>query len=681
MNEQATTVRTLRNIKKALKGRLKTYVKDKDKINEHTEAILKVHGLHKDNFDFVKSMDSFISKNNKLNDISIDDNSNKNERTTSGIVNEVTFPIPKACGYDYLYRQMLVDWGKPEAKRLSGMMYDYTLAISDSNQILKNYCWGFESSKFLFEGREFGQLHSKPPKSLHSYIAGLNETIHQMSNHLAGAIAVPLMLLDVTYIMLEYEKVSLKDLKERKGWFAKLFKKAMRENKAVRKYTENQLQSFVHSVNHLSRGGDQSPFTNISVFDRTKLNTFLSDDNLWWMFDMGDKVYTKEHIIEYILEIQDIFLDFFDKGDPSYDGLPYRFPVTTVQLSKNKINEILDEKFLDNICNRDVFRYNIFISDGLKTSSCCRLQNDVELMALGAQSNSFGASSGIGSHRVVSLDYVKPALIAESYDDFIVIYRDMIVSASKVLRSHKNLINTVVAQGYQPFVDMGWINMDHMFSTIGFIGIREAELIMRERFPEKKDVDIMGEWLTILNNDVKVLSKSYKIIINIEEIPGESMAVRLSKVDRMLFGEQNVPFELYSNQFIPLWEDATIYERMEVDGKYSSLITGGGIVHFNLGEKPTPTQIKELIKYAVKCGCEHFALNSLYCKCANGHASFGEHDNCPVCGAPITERLTRVVGFFVPVESWNKVRREYEFPKRNFTKILSERVDKQDDIC
>jgi hypothetical protein len=31
--------------------------------------------------------------------------------------------------------------------------------------------------------------------------------------------------------------------------------------------------------------------------------------------------------------------------------------------------------------------------------------------------------------------------------------------------------------------------------------------------------------------------------------------------------------------------------------------------------------------------------------------------------------MTRVVGFFVPISSWNKTRREWEFDKRTFTKV------------
>ena len=120
---------------------------------------------------------------------------------------------------------------------------------------------------------------------------------------------------------------------------------------------------------------------------------------------------------------------------------------------------------------------------------------------------------------------------------------------------------------------------------------------------------------------------------------------------------------IYSNQFIPLWNDADIWERLASDRKYNGLITGGGIVHATIGTKVTYKQAMKIILFAVSCGCEHFALNSIYSECENGHITFGKHKDCITCGAPVVDYLTRIVGFFVRVSDFNKTRREWEFPK------------------
>lgn len=641
--EDPTTTRTLRNIRNTLRYQLSKEYSIEDK--EIVESILSVHGLCRDNFDFVTNVGKFISS--KLNDLSIDSNGNKNEKTIMGIIGEAVAPVQKAIGYDYLYRQMVLDYGKKEAKRLSGLMYDYSIPIHDSSKLLVPYCWAFDASNIVFEGRPFGQLKSKPPKRISSYVASLNETIHQMSNHLAGAIAVGSFFSDIAFILINREKISLKDLKE---------------NSILCKEVENTFQTFVHSVNHLSRISNESPFTNISVFDRPKIRNLFSDENMGWMLQTQEGNIDLDYFTDYILFLQDIFLDFFDKGDPLSNGMPYRFPVVTINITKDEDNTILDTEFFDNISKREIFRYNIYTSLGTHVASCCRLLSDTEMFKLGGQVNSFGGSAlSLGSHRVCIVHTNRIALQTKSKEDFYSLLDQRLEDSVKILTSHRNLIISLTKSGLQPFLDLGWISINKMFSTVGLIAIGETIKTLGESSIE--------ELLVFINEKVKNLSSQYKVPINIEQVPAETMAVRLVQVDKILFGEEKVPYELYSNQFIPLWEDSTLFERMEIDGKYNKLFTGGGIVHFNLGEKTTPTQNRELISYAVKCGCEHFALNAVYSKCENGHTTFGIGNVCPICQGQIVERLTRVVGFFTPVSSWNLTRREWEFPKRNFKKV------------
>jgi len=373
-DDNITTYRTLKNMRNALKQSLKTKynIEDDDKIDQ----ILSIHGITKDRFDFIKTIESTIM--DKLNDVSIDANSNKNEKTIEAITQEAIAPVKKAIGYDFLYRQMKILYGKEEAKRLTGEMYDLSLGLSDSTNIMKCYCWALDASKLVTIGREFGQLWSKPSKRVSSYISALCETIHQMSSHLAGAIAIGTFFLDVAHLSLFKEQFDLRELKT---------------NSEFRKKLENEFQQFIHSVNHLSRNGSESPFTNISVFDRIKLKSLINDMSWYFPFEELPINHPKEleteeqqkefyinYIIDYVMEIQNIFLDFFDKGDVSKDGLPYRFPLVTVNISKKKWGDkeiIEDLDFLKSICKREIYRYNIFTSEGTKISSCCFSGNEI----------------------------------------------------------------------------------------------------------------------------------------------------------------------------------------------------------------------------------------------------------------------------------------------------------------
>lgn len=662
-DDNITTTRTLRNIKNSLKKNLiDKYNIDDEEI---VENILNIHGLNKSRFDFVNNIENIIVE--KLNDVSIDSNSNKNEKTIEAIYQESIAPVKKAIGYDMLYRQMVQLYGKSEAKFLSGEMYDLSLGLSDSTNILKPYCWSLDASKIVTIGREFGQLQSKPAKRVSSYISALCETIHQLSSHLAGAIAIGSFFLDIAHLSLFCENYDLRELKT---------------NKKHRKKLENEFQQFVHSVNHLSRNASESPFTNVSIFDRLKLRTLIED--MSWYFPFSElpiehpkNMETEEeqnefymnYVIDYIMEIQNIFLDFFDKGDPVKDGSPYRFPVVTLNFAKKQWGDkeiIEDNKFLRESCKRDIYRYNIFVSSGTKIASCCRLINDTEMLEFASQANSFGGGGSIslGSHRVCTINFMRIAMEAKSEDDFFDILNKRIKSSAKILKAHKELIRMLKEQGLQSFISNGWINMNRLFSTFGLLGLYEGSKKMIDSF--NIDGDFTAKVLQFFNTKVSEYSKEYDIIGNIEQIPAESFAIRLVVSDKLIYGEKNIPYNMYANQFIPLWEDASIWDKMDEDGKYNKLITGGGIVHIQIGEKVTTKQAEKIIKYAINSGCEHFALNSVWSECENGHMSFGNLNVCPQCEAKIVEKYTRVVGFFTPVSSWQDVRRDWEFDNRTF---------------
>lgn len=664
----AETNRTIKNIRKTLASALKKkYGFTNGELKELTSKILKIHGLEASNFDALSSFAKILES--RVNDVSIDDNSNKNEKTIAGVNNEITAAFRKLVGYHMLYGVMKDLYGQAEAKVLSGDLYDFSLGLSDSTNILIPYCWALDASKIVLEGRKFGQLPSAPVHRIDSYISALDETIHQMSSHLAGAIAVGTFFLDIAHILIYKQRVPFEKIKS---------------DATMRKHIENCFQTFVHSVNHLSRNGVESPFTNISLFDRVKLKGLVGPENYGWYFankkevalDNGleDKMSAEqwqEFVINYIIELQEIYAKFHEKGDPLNNGIPYRFPVTTMNISKDDDDKVLDEKFFDFVCQRDITRFNIFTSKGTKVASCCRLINDAELLDMGSSVNSFGGSTvSMGSHRVVTINFARIAYEANSMEDFYHILDKRIRGAAKVLKAHKVLIGKMEEKGLEPFITRGWIRMDRLFSTFGILGVVEAKKILETKFADQIEdgQDVMKDYLVYLNKHSQEYAKELGLFSNIEQIPGESYAVRLATVDNLIFDEDIIDAPLYANQFVPLWEDATIWEKLEADGKYNQLLTGGGIVHAQLGSKTTPSQNRKIIEYAIKCGCEHFVLNSVYSKCPKCGAVY-DHKvaSCSKCGHnEHMEYFTRVVGFFVPVDCWNPTRRNWEFERRTF---------------
>jgi anaerobic ribonucleoside-triphosphate reductase len=125
---------------------------------------------------------------------------------------------------------------------------------------------------------------------------------------------------------------------------------------------------------------------------------------------------------------------------------------------------------------------------------------------------------------------------------------------------------------------------------------------------------------------------------------------------------------LYSNQYIPLIEDASIHDRFDIQGQIDQFTSGGAILHLNVDdEKPlSKSQFRRVIEHAKKTGTVYFAVNYAYSECENSHYIVGRHDKCTVCEAKIVQQYTRVVGFITPVKSWNSTRREFEYNNRVF---------------
>ena len=669
---EASTTRTLKNITETLTKSLKSKygITDKEELKEKVNAILKLHGLSTEQLDPIAfiSKQTFDTQLATVNDVSIDDNANKTETNMTAVCTEASLPYWKLAGFDYLYQVMKELYGKEEAKKCSANMYDLSLYINDPTKITLPYCYCIDASKIVIEGRKFGQVHSSPAHRISTYISTLCDTIREISFNIAGACAIGTLFMDICHLAIYRERITLDDLKN---------------DKKTRKAMINHFQQFIHSNLHYSRNAVESPFTNVSLFDRSKLESLIDDENYGWYFPKKAAVIednnledTKEawknFVLDYIEELQEIYVEVFDAGDPLRGGLQFPFPVTTVNLGttedENGNRKLIyeDNKLLNYLVkNADVSRYNWMNSKGSKVASCCRLISDSDFMAYAGGVNSFGGSQvSLGSHRVVTINFARAAYEADSYDDFKKIISERTEMAGKILKAHKMLILKLEELGKQPWISNGWIDMTHMFSTFGCIGYVEADEILKERF-DHVEFDYMKDFLTYFNSECKRVAGQENIIFNIEAIPAEGSAPKLAKADNIICGGK---YKIYANQWTSLWSgNYTIAEKMKRDGEIQSLMTGGSILHFNIDSKLTATQAKNIIMKAVNLGCEHFALNCCYTYCPKCNTTAkGKFENCPNCANNRLETYVRVIGYFSKVNGWNKTRREYDFPNRKF---------------
>ena len=489
----------------------------------------------------------------------------------------------------------------------------------------------------LFQGCRWGQLHSLPAKHRKAFLDQVKEVSIELAQQQAGALAIGDFFINYSYFV---QKDNL-DL----------------TNPADRKSVENDFQSLVHTLNKKLRPSFQSPFTNLSIFDRPNLEHLFADIR----FPDGSRPN-----IELIIELEKIFCDWFAKGDP-LTGLPYRFPVVTLNIRLDNARQIIDKESFNyySAINLERGCFNIYISSGNKIASCCRLANDFDLAGI----DSFGNGGvSLGSHRVVTINLARLGKRAKNAEELFELLSQQLANSKELLIAHRELLHDNVQAGLLPLFTHNVVHENRLFSTIGINGVYECiEQQGQSIFTESGQL-LAKEILTLIKDSVQTMAKETGNPFNIEQVPGESLAIKLAVKDKLLYG---MNYEIYANQFVPLWVDCDIVDRVKIDGAFSQLLTGGGISHLNIAEKLThPNQMKKLIAYAIECGCEHFAVNYNFCRCRNGHVSIAAHmQSCPQCAAPISEHYTRIVGYCVPVSGWSKGRQK-EHAQRIFQKEL-----------
>lgn len=601
--------------------------------SENGHALLTLEGISPEQIDIGSMSHRYFT--DLVQDMSVDANANANgKKSINSYQAEITKGILKLEGYYLLWRYTKKRLGRKRADELLWKIWSGQLYFHDASgaNIQVPYCWAFSTTPLMVEGRPYGQLHSMPANKAESFIGQVIETTMDLSQDFAGAVAPADLIVNYAY-------------------FAK------REGRSDKQIVDD-LQKFVHVMNNGFRVGGQSPFVNISLFDRPNLEKVF-----------GEAIYPDgtSPDFEYVMKVQKLFGEWFAKGDPK-SGLPYRFPVVTVNLHKDAEGNVIDKDFLKWVSRTNIHKgcFNIYINDGYKVASCCRLVNDRSKL----RADSFGNGGlNIGSHRVVTINLPRVAMDSKAQEvNVFQLLGERLNDAFDLLQTHRHeIMRRRVRDGICKFFHpIGWFNMDDLFSVVGMVGIHEMTEIMGHDILTEEGQTFVSDILDCIETRLREFAEQTELPWSCEEIPAESAAGKLAMMDKLTYDH---PYELYSNQYVPLIKQADVLTRLEIAGRFQSKVSGGGILHININSQiMTEEQMEALIIAAVKAGVQHFAINYGFGICEHGHTSIvGNSDICPVCGAKITDWLTRVIGYFTFVSSWNKVRRVFEYGERKFT--------------
>lgn len=626
--------------------------------------LLEMEGISPRHLDIgVQSLDFF---EHKLADITTDNNSNWSENMNPTVYRTHTSNGQmKLLGYHMLWYYSMKRYGLEWANKVISMIWDGWFYFHDAHglRIQMPYCYAFSLDKIVYEGRPYGSSPNTPPKHKKAFLSQVDKLISDLSKQFAGATAPSDLFLWYSWYL--------------KKWAEEQFGDDCWENHKDRLEKEiiDDVQGLVCLFNEPGRAEGEPPFTNISIYDSIGLR------NLFGHIIFPDK--TKPDF-DFIMFIQKIFCEWFSHGDP-ITGFPYRFPVVTINCTTDENHDFLDDDFAHWVAHvdRPMCNFNLHFGDKSKIAMCCRYENDLEDMNLSPDSFGNGGVN-IGSHRVVTPNFVRAALVSHGdVDKFIDKCDELIDIAGKLLHIHRiDILQKRIDKTpnyLQFFGSLGWFSLDTMFSTIGLTGVYEVCQYMGYDILTDEGTEFTLDFMQYLKNKIKELRRTYNCTFNAEEIPGEQACVTLVDKDHIMVDTTDMEDDvrdafmackLYSNQYIPLINQADMITRLDLSGRFMSMISGGGVVHINSESMiDTDGKMYELIKFGAKCGCPHFAVCYRFGKCDDHPAIIvGQNTTkCPVCGKPITHLRTRVIGYFSDIYNWHPRRQEFDAPFRYYS--------------
>jgi ribonucleoside-triphosphate reductase len=612
--------------------------------NATWKKLLSLEGLGLNFLDVARNYNDVI---NYGSDHSIDPNANCSigkYKFHSKEIHEILAPHQKLINVSQYFSHVKRLYGAEETKDLFRAWIYGDNYLHDSCYLFVPYCYAMSVEPIVRNGITFNaQLRSLPPKHARSFIGQVAETVTSMSQELAGAIAIADIFVYYAYFL---QKRGIETLEG---------------NEKESMEVENDFQNLVHILNSSHRFSGQSAFTNVSIFDMPSLEHLFGE----LYFPDGSQPNLK-----LVMEVQKIFCNWFARGQLKDSLLPYPFPVVTLNLKVNDNKEVIDQETFKYFCEINLNGlFNFFVSDSNKLASCCRVINN-----LNVHMSVFGVGGvNIGSLRIVTINLARIGnAVAKEKGDLDNFYQkldEQLDKAHRMLLAHREFIKLQIQRGACPYFsdDLGFMFLERFFLTFGINGLYEGLMEMGYNMLEDDGLELSRQ---ILNHITEYANSKCdlkeKILFNVEQVPGESLAIKHALKDKIVCG---MDYSIYANQFVPLWSDINLEKRIKIDGDLTKYMSGGCITHINLVDRiGSVQQMEQVVRYAIKNHCEHFAINYSYNRCENDHITIsGNTEVCPICSGHVVDHITRVVGYFTSVSAWSPGRRA-EFKTRKFTK-------------
>lgn len=546
-----------------------------------------------------------------------------------------------------------------------------------STSVLKQYCMAVSLYPLMLEGvGNIDGVTPGPPNDLQSFSGQVTNLIFLLSSQCKGAVAVGSYFIALNYyIIAEYGE----------KWYEKLDCICTSEHSLIRRTIEDSIlkafKQFVWGINQPAGNRSyQSPFTNVSYYDRTYFESLFGE------FYYPDGTKPEWSAID---TLQRLFMSWFNKLRLKQ---VLTFPVETFAMVHDG-KDIIDKEYKDLCAEMYAQGHSFFtyISDSADSlASCCRLRNELA-------ENTFSPTSGMtgvktGSCNVITLNInriVQDCLCSVfpentcrrkrdgdwgKYKEAIKLYiTDILERVYKYHITYKTMLYEWEEKKMFASSNGGYINIKDLYSTIGLNGLNEAAEFLGLKVSNNPEY---FEFLQLILGTIKEQNKLHSIhdkkrpfLFNSEVVPAEGLGGKNYKWDKADGYWVPEDRNLYNSYFYDAHDDTSVLDKFILHGRQTYQYTdGGSAAHINLEEHLSKKQYLHLIDFAIEQGTNYFTFNIPNSKCEDcRHIVKAPIKVCPKCGSEHITQYTRIIGYLRPITAFGKDRK-IEAEKRTYSK-------------
>ena len=552
-----------------------------------------------------------------------------------------------------------------------------------STPTLKQYCMAVSLYPLMLEGvGNIDGVTPSEPNDLQSFSGQITNLTFLLSSQCKGAVAFGEYFIALNYYIIQEFGPK---------WYEKLDCITTTEHSMVRRTIRDNIhkafKQFIYGVNQPAGNRSyQSPFTNISYYDKTYFTSLFGE----FCYPDGSKPEWKA-----IDTLQRMFMKFFNKLRLKQ---VLTFPVETMAMVHDG-KDIIDKEYKDFTAEMYAEGHSFFtyISDSADSlASCCRLKNELT-------ENTFNPTSGLtgvmtGSCNVITLninriiqdahrelfanrdpryhrsDYEWKYLTPESKEELKQYLINILERVYKYHIAFKTMLYETEEKGMFAASNGGYIYISKLFSTVGLNGVNEAaEFLGLEVSNNPQYIEFLQFILGTVKEQNKLHSihdKKRPFLFNSEVVPAEGLGGKNYNWDR----EENywVPEDenLYNSYFYNAHDNTSVLDKFILHGRQTYQYTdGGSAAHINLEDHLSKEQYLKLIDFAIQEGTNYFTFNIPNSKCDDcGFITKHPICECPKCGGKNITWYTRVIGYLRPIKAFGSDR-QIEAAKRVYAKV------------